>query len=229
MSLADTNRRNALKFFERMKLHYRINIALEVKEDSSLMQRLAWFYKIAKINPWFLTNTPTIFGSTIYVPRSYIEEMNANDFMSLMLHESTHIFDSKRYKGLYSLTYSQELFFGLPLLIVAFVLLGFKTWVAASILLGLGILCLLPVPKPGRYLWELHGFAANVYWATVLGYPEEVLETMRAWAAKELSSKKYYFVWPFEQYTKNLLKDPKRFCSFPKEIELFFKEDFVTG
>jgi hypothetical protein len=230
MTQRELNLKNANTFLEKYinpKLGGKKKIAIQEKESSKLMRLIGWFLAATKINTTFMNQYITTIGTTIYFPKHLLETISSRRFMEVVIHESVHAVDEHENLLLYKPSYLPELFIGLPLLILSIVLFGFKIWVTASILLGLCILCLLPVPKPGRFHWEIRAYSTSLAVADYFGYDQGFKDQIIKWVIGQLAGPSYYFTWPFKSNITKILTETKiDSIALHKEIKSFFGSDF---
>ena len=147
--------------------------------------------------------------------------------MEVIVHECVHAVDEHNNKIIYKPTYLPELFLGLPLLISSIVLFVLKSWIAASIVLVLALLCLLPVPKPGRYHWEIRAYSTSLGIAHIFNEDKGYVNQIKRWICGQLAGSSYYFTWPFkDKILKDLEINPREVQLYDETVA-FFMKDFV--
>lgn len=176
-------------------------IKIVKKSDSKLMRLIGWFFSITKINPKFMENYYTTIGSTIYVPdRSLESRISAITLLGVVIHECIHIKDNAKYGMLFNISY---LF---PQILAVFSLLSLlaiffsKLWLLCLLFL----LWLAPIPSMPRYFWEIRAYRT----AFLIFSDEEIIRSeIRKWISNELTTRYYYWTWPFPKYIDKDLSD----------------------
>jgi hypothetical protein len=217
MSNKEVNLRNANLFIEKYiapKMGGK-KINITTKESSQLMKLIGGFLSALQINKRFMTSYITTIGTTIYFPQNLLDTMDTKRFMEVVIHECVHAVDEHSNKLIYKPTYLPELFFGLPFLIVSIVLFALKLWIAAAIFTFLTLVCLLPVPKPGRYHWEIRAYAVSLAIANLFEEDPAYVSQIKEWICGQLTGSSYYFTWPFKDH---ILKDLE---IYPRNIQLY--------
>lgn len=200
-------------------------IEITTKESSNLMKLIGWFLAAIQINKTFMTNYITTIGTTIYFPEKLLEEIAPKRFMEVVIHECVHAVDEHNNKLFYKPTYLPELFIGLPLLIISIVLFVLKFWIAASILLALALLCILPVPKPGRYHWEIRAYSTSLGIAHIFNEDKAYTNQIKRWVCGQLTGSSYYFTWPFrDKILKDLEINPREVQLYEETVQFFMKD-----
>jgi hypothetical protein len=200
-------------------------IEITTKESSNLMKLIGWFLSTIQINKTFMTNYITTIGTTIYFPEKLIEEIAPKRFMEVVIHECVHAVDEHNNKLLYKPSYLPELFLGLPLLIISIILFILKSWIAASVLLILALLCILPVPKPGRYHWEIRAYSTSLGIAHIFNEDKAYINQIKRWICGQLTGSSYYFTWPFkDKILKDLEINPREVQLYDETVQFFMKD-----
>lgn len=200
-------------------------IEITTKESSNLMKLIGWFLSGIQINKTFMTNYITTIGTTIYFPEKLIEEIAPKRFMEVVIHECVHAVDEHNNKLLYKPSYLPELFLGLPLLIISIILFILKSWIAASVLLILALLCILPVPKPGRYHWEIRAYSTSLGIAHIFNEDKAYINQIKRWISGQLTGSSYYFTWPFkDKILKDLEINPREVQLYDETVQFFMKD-----
>lgn len=182
----------------------KVSISVEAKNSSKLMKIIGWIFKATKISPEFMTRYYTTIGNTIYIPEESITSQNSESLMRVIVHESIHIFDSKRFtsplfKFLYLFPQSLSLFSLMS--IFAFLNVKFLFFL-------LFLLSLAPFPAPFRYWFELRAYRTSIIFAKEKdNLKQEEIEPIYKWIIDQLSTKFYYFTWPFPTKIYKHLKD----------------------
>lgn len=196
-----TDVKDYLEYFHK-KYGYTLTIA--PKNSSKLMKLIGWLFDITKISPEFMTRYITTIGDIAYFPDKMLENPDSERMLRISVHESVHIYDSKRFSGpLFSFLYlfPQSL---APLALLS--LLAF--WKVSFLWCLLFLLCLAPIPAPFRYLFELRAYRTQLMFSvkTDKASPEQV-EEVYAWIQKQLCTNLYYWTWPFPSMVKKQLED----------------------
>lgn len=173
------------------------DIKVIYKDQSSLMKLLGY---LMFFNKSFMTHYFTTLGSTIYAPsRQYVESKEVSAQVTL-LHELTHVYDSKKY--------SKILFGflnGFPQILALLCLpLFFISWKLA---LPLVILFLLPLPAYFRMYFEKRGYIISLYALYQLSFKykyKPLLKTQADFFSKQFTGPYYYFMYPFSTVQKDL-------------------------
>lgn len=183
------------------------------KSDSRLMRVIGFFMK--PFNPTFMNSYITTIGAAIYVPDNFLEAYSETQILDVITHETQHIIDYTKNRPLFVLGYLFPQIFA-PLSILA--LLGFANpWMFLWLL---ALLFLAPLPSPGRYVAELHGYRTSILFAKkVYGYNDEQMSQVRQRVVEQLTGSNYYFAWPF---SKKIIKDLKdeSFMTEPRYQEI---------
>ena len=189
------------------------------------MQLLGWFFRVSRIGPTFMTSFYTTIGSTVYVP-DIAFTTNPVNLLETIMHECLHAADNKKWLGIFPFTYLFPQVLGvLALLALLAPLLG-TMW----LLWLLALVCLAPIPAPGRYHWELRAYRTSVLIGRKVNLlSDEQMNTIYDWVGDNLSTRFYYFAWPWKQSIVKDLKD-ERFMSEPeyqRMLEFLKKEQLV--
>jgi len=166
-------------------------IKLVKKSSSKLMKVIAvllWLF-----NRTFMTHFYTTIGQTVYVPDyAYNKDVNVNDVLEVIMHESVHAYDAKRFSVIFPFSYLMPQVFGLFLILAPFN-------VAALV----SLVFLLPLPAFFRMMWEVRAYKVTPLLAKhVYGYDEEGVRLAGENAVTQLSGANYYFTWPFKSDLK---------------------------
>ena len=227
MSNKEVNLRNANLFIEKYiapKMGGK-KINITTKESSWLMKLIGAFLSALQINKTFMTNYITTIDTTIYFPQNLLETIAPKRFMEVVVHECVHAVDEHNNKIIYKPTYLPELFFGLPFLITTVVLLILKFWIAAVVFALLALVCLLPVPKPGRYHWEIRAYAVSLVIAHLFDEDQAYISQIKRWISGQLTGPSYYFTWPFkDKILKDLELDLRNVQLYDETVAFFMKD-----
>jgi hypothetical protein len=170
---------------------------IKLKEDSWLMRLLS---KLLFFNKIFMSYITTIYP-IVYVPKedmidSTSDQLRLVGYVSLLLHESRHLFDRVKYSIFFNLLYLSPQIFAL-LAILAIWNLWFLLFLAL----------LAPIPSLGRAWLEYRGSCMTIaahYW---VGYNVDNDEYIN-YIIGHFVNGDYYFMFPFKGY---LVKKFKQF------------------
>jgi hypothetical protein len=227
MDFYETNIKNSQIYFDKY-INPKLKTPLKIaeKESSQLMKVIGWFLAFFKINTLFMTKYITTLGSTIYFPKELIRTLSPKQFMEVIIHESVHALDDEKYKWFYKSTYLPELFFGLPLLITSMFCLVLKSYIAFIVCFILALIAILPIPKFGRYHWEMRAFSVSLFIANLTAAEEERKTQIKDWVKSRLIGSEYYFAMPFEYfYSNKMFETYQENLIIKNEIKKFFEED----
>lgn len=171
------------------------NIKMGFKNESLLMRFIG---KLLFFNPNFMTTYVTTIGNTIYVPSREWLDAQKIGIVEIFFHEYQHIQDSKKFKALYTVMYLFPAILFPILAILAIVLHSY-------ILLLFGLVCLAPLPAPGRTYFEFRGYVMSLFVSSLLlkrmGLDEASIARHLNESAtrydKQFTSFAYYVMWPF--------------------------------
>jgi hypothetical protein len=183
------------------------------KSDSWLMRAAAFILK--PFNPTFLNQYITTIGATIYVPDDFLTTFDETSVLDTVTHETQHIIDYTANPPLFVLSY----LFPLPLALLSLLAFGafWSPWMLLW-LLALGFLA--PIPSPGRYKAELHGYRTTVLFARkVWKYNDDQMPQVYDWVADQMATGAYYWAWPFKDKVRADLKD-ESFMNEPRYQEI---------
>jgi hypothetical protein len=145
-----------------------------------------------------------------------------------MIHESVHALDSQKYGILFRMSYLPELYFGLPLFLFLILAILLKSYTIFWILLIFFLIAVLPVPKFGRYHWEMRAFSTSLLIADIFGSSEEYKSYVKDWIKSHLIGAPYYFALPISQgYTNEKYESYIKQHPLKEEIKIFFQTDFI--
>jgi len=230
MSYKEVNLLNANNFFQN-HLNKKLKKPIKIieKESSKLMAFIGFFLSLFKINTRFMSSYITTINNTIYFPKELIASINPKRFMETIIHESIHAIDEQNNKIVYKPTYLPELFFGLPLLILSIFFFIFKLLILGSVFLFFALICISPIPKYGRYHWEMRAYSSSLFIAEMLGLEDWYLSQLKNWIKGQLSTSSYYFTMPIEKfYTDEKFENYINQIEIKEEIKKFFNEDFIN-
>jgi hypothetical protein len=231
MSNAELNLKNAESFFNKYinsKLG-KNKLKIVEKESSKLMQLCGWFLAKLGINKVFMVQYITTIGTTIYFPKQLLESLSPRRFMEVIIHESLHVLDEHSHKFLYKPTYLPELFVGLPSVLLMILFFCLKLPVVGFMFLVLALASLLPVPKPGRYHWEIRAYSTSIVCSSLYGYTDGFNDLIKRWVTNQLAGSSYYFTWPFKGAIDKALSNKPETYPLYSEAKSFFENEFVDG
>jgi hypothetical protein len=156
-----------------------------VEKSQSLWMKI--LSKVLFFTPDFMDRFITTFYPKIYVPSKLRWE--ANNFSSIvtLTHEYVHLSDQKRLKLLFNFLYLFPQIFA-----VLSLFYPVNPWCL------LFLICLLPIPSPGRAWAEFRGYRmsmATYYWLSGERYNAQFM-------AHQFASSNYYWMFPFESFLK---------------------------
>lgn len=192
------------KFLNEVTRKHAPEAKIVLKSESKLMRVIAWLVK--PFNPNFLNTYITTIGTTIYVPDNYFESGDITGALSVVAHETQHMIDSKKWGML--LFGAGYLF---PQILALFSLLAFLAipfsgwWLLALLCLGFAV----PIPAWFRYRIELNGYrTSTIFSKYVWRYDALGMNQMDNIVVQQLTSKWYYFAWPFPKEVKKDIQQP---------------------
>lgn len=165
-----------------------MGMKIRFKDESKFMKFLGF---LLFFNKNFMTTYTTTIGSTVWFPsREFVKARP--DVWKILCHEAVHYEDAKKYKiGFY-------LWYLFPQVLTPLALLAvFNLWFL------LFLVCLLPLPAPGRKWAEMRGYAMTLaveYWRShqrLAGPPDQIV--------KQFTGMSYYLMWPFKTAVKREL------------------------
>ncbi len=174
------------------------------KNSSKLMQAIGWLFRVTKISPEFMERYITTIGETVYFPDKMLEEGDSEKIVRVLVHETIHVADSKRFSGpvfsfLYLFPQSLALLSLLSLLAV---------WKIGFLWCLLFLLCLAPIPAPFRYWFELKAYRTQILISRKEDkLTDEQLIPIYEWIEKQLCTNLYYWTWPFPTTVRKHLKN----------------------
>ena len=169
-----------MDLFDKIEKYGRDRYGIEIayKDESKFMQLLG---KLLFFNKRFMTSYTTTISDTVYFPSRDSVKQNRDTAALVLGHELQHVNDAHKMTfPIFALMYlSPQIFALLAILAIWF-----------SPLWLLALVCLLPIPSPGRTVLELHGYAVS----TVL------IRRWCSWRAdcvSQFTTSAYYWMWPF--------------------------------
>jgi len=172
-----------------------------VEKSESLWMKI--LSKVLFFTPDFMTRFTTTFYPKVYIPSR--ARWEANNFFSIITaaHEYVHLSDRKRLSYLFNFLYTS------PQVLAVFALLSpINLWFL------LFLLCLLPIPSPGRAWAELRGYRMSMavyYWLSGERYSVEFM-------IHQFISSNYYWMFPFRSILKK---------AFNREYEKIVADDLA--
>lgn len=184
---------------------------IKYKTESLLMKIIG---KILFFNSGFMTGYITTLGKTVYFPdRERMQALHSLHYLGTLAHEFRHSYDNKKWNIFFPFMY---LF---PQILSIFSLLSFLAiWFGLSWLFCLlFLLCLAPIPSPGRKLIEFNGYVMSLFMANEFLKESGVELEERRFELKKLAQRynqnfvgsSYYYMWPFGVYDVLLNKVEK--------------------
>lgn len=168
------------------------------KKTSTLMKLVG---KLMFFNKKFMTGYITTFYPYVYVPTLPWRLDSHLPAISVLAHEWVHLHDRKRLGPVFNFLYAS------PQCLAPFALLAF--W---NLWFLLFLICLLPLPSPGRAWAEFRGYRMTIaahYWLS--GQKVDL-----KWIVDQFVGSSYYFMWPFRGW---LMK------KFQKEFDKIKNDD----
>jgi hypothetical protein len=162
-------------------------------KDESLFMKIIGI--LLFFNPGFMKSFITTIGTTIYFPtRSDVEKAPLTN-STVLLHEMTHIYDSKKQNNiLFSILYLMPqllILLTIPLVII------FGWFGLFGLVFG------LPLPAYWRMKSEIKAYTISLY--VLFKYKQKALwsdvETSKKLFISEFTGPSYYFMWPFSSVT----------------------------
>lgn len=169
-------------------------VTIKTKSQSLLLKLISPVIKVL-FNPRIEEYIQTI-GKTIYVPETFMKGQTAN-VLSVISHECRHAMDYSNSPVQFVLSYGFPQIFAIPLVLLL-LLFGCGWWAL------LGLLLLLPLPAPWRYLHELRAYRTRQLMLIINNFDDSpAVDNI----VKNLSEKWYYWTWPFPEKIKKDLRD----------------------
>jgi len=230
MNIEELNKKNSELFFNKyVNPKLKTPIRLVEKESSKLMNFIGWFLSVTNINKRFMTSYITTIGSTIYCPKNLFSEIKPRTFIETMMHESVHALDNQNYNILFQVTYLPELYFGILFLCLSILFIALKAYAIFIVMFVLFLVAILPIPKFGRYHWEMRAYATSLIVANIFNFDEDYKSSIKTWITPQLRDSAYYFAMPFDYfYSNEKFENYVKQYPIKEEVEAFFKNDFLT-
>ena len=171
----------------------------DIPNSKILNKRTSWYMKfIGKLmffNRDFMKRYVTTLYPYIYVPSLPWKTHDNLGACATLAHEWVHLYDRKRMWLLFNFLYASPQCFA-PFVLLAFYNLWFLLF----------LLCLLPIPSPGRAWAEFRGYRMTIaiyYWLS--GQTVDL-----KWIVEHFMGSSYYYMWPFRSFLMR---------KFRKEVE----------
>jgi hypothetical protein len=163
---------------------------------SKLLGVLVWLFNRNYMKTYTTTRYPKVFfPSRQFVRNSY------RGAWKILAHEYVHLWDRKQEGVWFNVRYASPQMWAV-LSLAALITI----WVGPWGLLGLiPLLCLLPLPSPGRRDIELRGYTMSMavnHWRY-----GDVRDSTKDWMVKHFTGSGYYFMWPFKEDMRIKLYD----------------------
>lgn len=217
-------------FLDYMRNHgYEIKIAF--KDESFLMKLLGLLLFFTKS---FMTKFTTTLNNTVYFPSREWLEKNEHAATRILAHEVLHIHDRKKLnkRGTVILYPFLYLF---PQILAVFSLLAFLAFVNINWLFCLlFLLCLAPIPAPGRFYLESRGYTMNMFIRSLdaaYGHYWYNAEVHAHVIADYFTGPFYYYMWPFHDHVVKTLLDNHSKALFVspvfRDVQLWFQNEHL--
>lgn len=191
------------KFVEQLNL---ISPGIEIKfKNESIFMKILGF--VLFFIPNFMNLFVTTIGKTIYLPSRDWLLKSEEELLPMIAHEYVHIRDRDKFGIWFSIIY---LF---PIIIIPLVLLSsiILSWLWVILLL---LICLAPIPSPGRAYFEFRGYTMSIFVFKFLSDEKNkntAVTTINILNAvgtfnKYFTDFSYYVMWPFGVRSKLLNK-----------------------
>lgn len=162
--------------------------------------KVLYYTAIWMFNRRFMTHYATTVGTTVYLPNREYMESGGNKLVGLLAHELVHMKDRREMgRVTYYFKYGSPQIFALLSVLSIFAIWSLPMLVFLSFLL-----CVLPLPSPGRKELELNGFTMSLavqYWKDGSVHPAYISEY-----AKYFLGSEYFFMWPFRSSIESALR-----------------------
>jgi hypothetical protein len=192
---------NAQKFLDEVTKKISPNFTIKSKSEKSGLYALV--SPIIKIfNKDVDENYITVLFGTMWVPSDFYERTDSSS-LQILAHETRHEYDRRIYGSvLFSLIY---LF---PQVLSIFSLLSvLSIWFGPMWLLWLlSLICLAPLPAPGRAYLERNGYRIN-YIMERWGYGNTNMKPSLDWYTEQFTNSSYYYMFPFKNIVVKQLGD----------------------
>jgi hypothetical protein len=207
--LNDLKYKTCNRFLQDLKESQGIALEIRNKRSSTFLRAVGWVFIKSGLSPRFMSHFFTILGNKIYAPIEIIEQMNDVQLLQILMHETIHAFDRKKYGTvLFSAAYlfPQILALFAPVGVLAAIISGNVSW----LWLLLALLFLAPIPAPFRMWFELRANRADISFVKKVVYNnrtgDEIPGNYIELIANRYCNGEYYFMWPFRAHIIKLLK-----------------------
>ena len=192
------------EYFSSYYKDYGFSLTVMPKSSSNLMKAIGWLFKVTKISPEFMTRYITTIGNVAYFPDEMLVNINEESMLRVIVHESVHLFDSKRLSGPLF-----KFLFLFPQSLATLSLLSFLAfWKIGFIWCLLFLLCLAPIPAPFRYWFELRAYRTQILFSRKDDkLTDDQMMPVYESIEKQLCTNLYYWTWPFPSVVRKHLKD----------------------
>lgn len=168
------------------------NLKIAYKNESKFMKFIG---TLLFFNKAFMTTYITTIGSTVYFPNAEYVNNNDKEASIVLLHEITHMYDSKKItRPIFTLGYLFP-----QILFLLFIPMLFVNWIVALCCL----LFILPIPSPTRMYFEKRGYLVSLYSYNKLGIKNDqtALKATETFFESLFKNSAYYFMWVFNIQT----------------------------
>jgi hypothetical protein len=207
--LDDTKYRSCNRFLQDLKASQGISLEIWNKQSSFWLRQVGWFFLKTKLNPRFMSHFFTIIGNRIYAPIEIIEAMTDVQLLQILMHETIHAFDRKKYGTvLFSVAYlfPQILAILAPVGAALAAITGNLLW----LWLLTSLLFLAPIPAPFRTWFEIRANRSDISFVKKVVYNNRTGDEIPGNYIELLSNHyingEYYYMWPFRGHVIKLLK-----------------------
>jgi hypothetical protein len=177
-----------------------------LKSQSRMHKVIGWL--LSKFgNTGYMTKFWTTIGQTVACPSGCDTGATLDEWM-VMFHEGKHASDSTKIGSIpFGCIYLFPQIIGFlgiayALALIPLLLLG----APLSLLWGLlALLCLAPLPAPGRALLELRGYTVTLaidFWSNSIQDEDEYIN----WLVTQFTGPNYYYMFPFKTFVKGYFK-----------------------
>lgn len=207
--LDDKKYRSSNRFLQDLKASHGISLEIWNKQSSFWLRQVGWFFLKTKLNPRFMSHFFTIIGNKIYAPLDIIEAMTDAQLLQILMHETIHAFDRKKYGNLlFSAAYlfPQILAVLAPVGVVLAAVTGNLLW----LWLLTSLVFLAPIPAPFRAWFEIKANRSDISFVKKVVYNNRTGDEIPGNYVELISERyingEYYYMWPFRQHVIKLLK-----------------------
>ena len=158
---------------------------------SKLLGVLSWPFNRNYMKTYTTTRYPKVF----FPSRQFVRDSYRSAW-KILAHEYVHLWDRQKRGAWFNIGYATPQMWA----VLALSALS-AIWVGPWGLLGLiPLLCLLPLPSPGRRDVELRGYTMSMavnHWRY-----GDVKDSTKDWIVGHFTGPDYYFMWPFKEDMK---------------------------